>query len=333
MLIRRTRVSTALMSVLAMGIVSCSDAPTDLGPEQKPGAEVEASNAALNAMEVQAQEIARFVALALREDEVRTDIWRRIQQSPYPEQKLDFRRLFTEGSALAVRVGAVSGLQHSQILARLDQVGPLEFYMPVPDHREKWIGGDDLLVATALIDAEGHHPVGFTLDGQMVQLDRRTPPQRPTLAVVPAETDFEAPPRPLSREVAASTIDGIWISKVDVWEIDRWEGWLNGSPEFEVHAFVHDTVYGDWRDLTCAGEFRSGDIYFDYNSGVWYGNLLAGSKALIGEQEVEFQLWEDDLDACKPSSGRPPKTTTGTVADLAEFASVVVDAIMENQSN
>ena len=69
-----------------------------------------------------------------------------------------------------------------------------ELYFPVPGHLERWDGGTNLLVATAIGDRDV--PVAYDTRGRRVLLDPARPPDIPVLALVPLETDFDAPSGP-----------------------------------------------------------------------------------------------------------------------------------------
>ena len=77
-----------------------------------------------------------------------------------------------------------------------DDAPALEFYFPVPAHRARWQGDENILVATAW--ADGDAPVAFDTRGNRLVLSPDTPPDTPVLALEPVETDFN--------EVAASDL-------------------------------------------------------------------------------------------------------------------------------
>ena len=109
-------------------------------------------------------------------------VYTELHASPYREHKLHFGT-FLRGSAkplLAAMAAArsaapdagVSGgaaLTSDAVLATLDSIVDLEFYMPVKEHFVTWTGGRDLIVASALRD-DGRVPFGFDLTGQPVAL-------------------------------------------------------------------------------------------------------------------------------------------------------------------
>jgi hypothetical protein len=210
-----------------------------------------------------------------------------------------------------------SGKSRDEILALLEQVRPLEFYMPVDEHRESWTGGTDLLVASVL---EDHTlPTGYSLAGLRVPLSTEAQPVTPVLAVVPVETDFteSLPAGYQNSQDAAGNAIGTWASmtrsNTDTclqppcsgdsdegssgggglppaapgrymtfsYIKDDGEAWTRGDPEIEVH--IHGPVdaanptYG--ADLACAGARQLGERRFDQNSGTWSGRVLLFTAA------------------------------------------------------
>jgi len=112
-------------------------------------------------MQAHMQSVARAVAVALQDDGMRQLVLDEIQRSPYQEQKLHFRSLLTgRGAVLLDRMATATARSPQSILAVLDSIIDLEFYMPVPAHRALWQGGPDVLVATVLHD-DGTIPTGI----------------------------------------------------------------------------------------------------------------------------------------------------------------------------
>jgi hypothetical protein len=195
--------------------------------------------------------------------------------------------------------------------------GALEFYIPVPAHAAAWRGDDRILVATEVNDHEA--PVAFDVRGDRVVLDPKDPPAIPVLAVVPQETDFEAPngprkatcttcevedppppPPPYPNPVAPS------LRMTYFYATEDFEGWLRGDPEFEVHvmgpASVTDTIR--YRTMYCIGEH--GDRYWDLNSTRWTGDVVLMSPEQLSAFHTTFpnnnysiMAVEDDDTACE----------------------------------
>lgn len=276
-------------------------------------------------------ELTRAVAIALSDPVLRRLVYNEMEASPFRESKLHFGPFLRQrGSALAGAMASADNATRDHVLSALDSVVDLEFYMPVDDHRGRWTGGPDLLVATALHD-DGTTPTGFDLTGTEVPLvSARTPPATPTLAIVPRETDFsQAAAVSPSQAQAASTASGAGVYMTSAYIPDSHEGWLMGDPEFELHAFVQQPS-GAYVDVTCSGGSQNDPFRYDHNDQVWSGDVLVITEQTLGEAEVEFQMWEDDTDACTSSAGRPPKTDDATIWGLGGWASLVYAIVFES---
>src|SRR5207247_6887230 len=121
-----------------------------------------------------------------------------------------------------------------------------EMYLPVPEHRRRWTGDANVLVATAIADHDV--PVAFDVQGNRHLLDPERPPSTPVIAVVPVETDFSAapsgiiclacdgggyyppPPPPPPPPPAPAPAPGLYLTPPPF--LGPFEGWVEGSPEF-----------------------------------------------------------------------------------------------------
>ncbi len=178
------------------------------------------------------------LATALRDPGLRGRLWVALESSPVPEHKLHLGRLLSAAGPLRAAVQAATSHELSELLGR---AGNLELYLPVPAHRRAWRGGEELVVATGLDDSEG--PLyAAALDGSVVSLSPAAPPAQPVLALVPAESfrgDGEAQFVDLSPGGTAATataLTGLWATEVQVADWTRYEGWLWGQPEIELHV-------------------------------------------------------------------------------------------------
>lgn len=81
--------------------------------------------------------ITRLVALALQSEELRQDVLQSMRSSPFKERKLEFSRFLTapNGSALRNAMATHGNLSGAGLAQLLERVRPLEFYMPVREHR------------------------------------------------------------------------------------------------------------------------------------------------------------------------------------------------------
>jgi len=335
--------------VVAAALWACShDAATRPNPPDETTNDAWVSRAGIPVAEPQMRgalaKVTREVAVALADPTVRATVYKELHASPYREHKLHLatilrgdaasllsamgaaRRATPDGAALAPTVEAAT----TAVLATLDSIIDLEFYMPVPEHWAAWNGDSRLIVAGALDDQD--EPIGFDLAGKPVRLSAAHPPDVPTLVVVRDETDFSSPsalrsPPPPAR---VTTVDppGVYMTSSWIPDAGQYEGWTAGQPEFEVHAFVQNSV-GTFIDLQCAGHDQSNPLYYDQNGDDWSGRVLVILEEGIGLHQVEFQVWEDDYQACAWNAGRPPHTTDHTANDIKNLAAKIFQAYID----
>jgi len=269
------------------------------------------------------ERLARRVARALADPEFRARVKGELDRSPFTERKLHFQRFLTSGARTPLADLARLNTESSQAIAA-DALGavPLELYLPVPQHRSRWSGGPELLVATAIRD--GDSPVAYDVRGRRVELSPDRPPSIPVLALVPAETSFDRPAGggvgaaalavcPLAGGVTAQcggggggtpTAPGLWMTYASFTQ--TFEGWLKGSPEFEIHILGQAGSSDSLTSYQCAGEHAGGTYAFDQNTLTWTGNVLLFSQAQIDAykqqhpgQSVRVFALEDDDTACQ----------------------------------
>jgi hypothetical protein len=84
------------------------------------------------------------------------------------------------------------------------------------------------------------------------------------------------------------------------------EGWLKGSPEFEVHTLGQKGQTDSLTDYQCVGEHQPSPYYFDQNSVDWSGSVMLFSQAQLNDyhtkhtgQNVRIFVVEDDDTACQ----------------------------------
>lgn len=143
-------------------------------------------------LELQLAELARDLATTLNNPDMRGRIFEAIHGSPFREQKLHFRTLLAdEQIGLARALNSFRGADND-IFSRLDSLIDLEFYMPVPEHLEKWRRDSELLVVSFPTDEPGISPRGFDLNGNEVPVSMSSPPDVPTLVLTGVGTDFSS---------------------------------------------------------------------------------------------------------------------------------------------
>ncbi len=327
----RLRLAALLLLATAVG---CADhepsAPGDSpGAVSGPGAITPEPNSSPEAQRLERQ--AKRLALALGDPALREYLYTQLQGSPIVENKLQFQRLLDrDNRRVASAMASADGQPQAAILQDASTGIASELYFPVPGHLQRWDGGPDLLVATALKD--GDVPVAFNPQGQRILLDPRMPPSTPVLALVPQETDFDRLPGP--RDAICSVDDcggdgngqggggssgggsggptgsppnqSLYLTRAQF--VDTFEGWLKGKPEFELHV-LGPASPGDTTTMVsfqCVGEHAPDGYFWDMNSTNWSGTAKVFTQAQMDalEQAYPGQSYmilalEDDDTACE----------------------------------
>jgi hypothetical protein len=275
----------------------------------------------------QLEQIARRLARALADPAFRLRLKQSLDHSPVREHKLHFQQLVTEGrQPLAPDLARLTGEAATAVTAEALAVPSLELYLPVAEHRARWSGDGNVLVATALHDHEA--PVAFDVSGRRQVLSPDRPPDTPVLALVPVETDFGPQRSGTGEQVevcpfrgptggtggvvtaacggagGGGTSPGLWMSGASF--VGTFEGWLKGDPEFEVHVLGQAGATDSLKDYQCAGEKQAVPYYFDQNGTIWTGNVLLLSQTQIDSykqqhrgQSFRVVVVEDDDTACQ----------------------------------
>jgi hypothetical protein len=270
-----------------------------------------------------AELLARSFALALGDPAFRAHVKAELDRSPFREHKLQFQRFLAGaggGHALST-MARRSGLAQADLAHAAADAIPLEMYLPVPAHRRDWKGGENVLVATA--NADHDVPVAFDVHGNRQLLDPEHPPAIPVIAVVPVETDFSASPSQVICLMSCGgggggggvadplppPAPGLYMTKAHF--VDDFEGWLKGSPEFEVHILGQKGQSDSLTDYQCAGEKQPAPYYFDQNDLDWSGSVLLFSKSQLDAynaahpgKNVRVFVVEDDDTACDIKANR-----------------------------
>lgn len=298
-------------AMLLLAVAACSDrtvtTPDDVGAESLP---VSPSARPPDPP----VELARMVAKGLKNPAFRAYLKAQLDASPYREHKLQFETFLAANSARALRQIAGENGGDTELVARhATKAIALEVYFPVAEHARAWSGDEQVLVATALRDEDV--PVAFDVKGRELLLDPKTPPAVPVLALVPVETDFSrtpsrqtcidcAPLPPPPPPPPAVPAPGLYMTKSHF--VQDFEGWLKGSPEFEVHILGQKGQTDSLTDYQCAGEHAGGPYTFDQNNLDWSGRVMLFSKTQIDQynaahpqSNVRVFVVEDDDTACQ----------------------------------
>jgi hypothetical protein len=194
---RGLRIAAALL----VSAAACQEPATSPSHSAAPGALDVAASASTRPPEsadrqrqdVLATELARGIANALAEPALRNTVMHAMQSARFAEHKLSLRSFLAspKGARLASAVDGKLAQPGMRLTELLDSLPAVEVYLPVREHRAKWRGGKELIVASGL--HEGEAPHGFALDGTPVTLDATTPPKQPVLILTQSETDFAHP--------------------------------------------------------------------------------------------------------------------------------------------
>ncbi len=318
------RFRTAILGVLGallLTFVACDD-PTVTDPVR--GATLESRSGTMVAadlMQDRLNQITREMALVLANPTVRRLVFDALNESVYPEHKLHFGTFLRENTTITDRIATARGLSATtdDVLATLDGIIDLEFYMPVKEHFAKWNGDENIIVANVLFD-DGTIPTAFDLSGSRVRLfSADEPPDTPTLAVVPVETDFSAVDQAPSDLRSMMTSNGLIMTRAEAF--DDHEGFLKGDPEFEMHVWVKQPN-GSFTDQQCAGKKQASPFQYDHNDSLWTGSVRLIDEGGIGTNPVEIAMWENDSpQQCDNAQddGRPPTTDNDTEDDYGNW--------------
>ena len=269
------------------------------------------------------ERLARRVAKAMRDPEFRAWVRSSLDGSPYREHKLPFARTLGQHGGRGLRALAqADSTDDGSVQRDLETADRLEFYFPVPAHRAAWTGDENILVATEVADHEA--PVAYDTRGRRHILDPETPPSTPVLAVVPQELDFDAAPGPQAATSTGGCTDpsscdsnppppvfptdppqGLTLTYFNA--AQDFEGWLKGSPEFEIHVLA-PKVPGDtmtYKTVWCVGEKSVANTYWDTDNLTWRGKTVIYPQAQLSAfhnqypgQDYSLLVLEDDDGAC-----------------------------------
>ena len=325
---RRAAVLVALLVLAA-----CADRPTPVEPpavSARPPALSGIGAPAASLEQARHQRLTRQLAVALRDDAFRATVYGALRGSPLREGKVHLQQFLADGPGRRARLAELAGEAEAAVAADLSEALPIEIYLPVPEHRRRWLGDANVLVATA----EGDHdaPVAFDPAGHRQLLDPARPPSTPVIALGRAETAF-ADRGPATIPIpdddpggggvsggtggtgtSSSPSPGLYMTYTKF--TSTFEGWLKGDPEFEVHVLGQDGSTSAMKSYQCAGEKAGGPYAFDQNDKEWSGSVmlfsaaqLDGYQAAHPGQAVKILVVEDDDTACqiKTDSARVEK--------------------------
>jgi hypothetical protein len=257
--------------------------------------------------------LARLLAVSLRDDQVRERLRQDMAASPVKEGKLQLRSYLNgRGQGLLMGMARAASASNQEVLGLVNQVGPMEIYLPSQEFRSGWDGGSDLIVGTTMDERETG--LGVHLNGRTVQIPRGTLPEVTTLSLVPAES-FDAAGEPLQRDLAGpgSAIStnlmltgwtGLWVTEVHIADKCNFECGLNGDPEFEMWLERAD----DRSKIACQDQDQSiAPFRWNMDGNDYYTDFLLQEDVKIpAGVKMVVSMWEDDKDRCilKPEDSK-----------------------------
>ncbi len=309
-----------LAAVLFAAACSSPDDRSPVGPEHPPVDRQEGAGpvppGSGNLERDRHERLARSLARAMRDPGFRATIHREIAASTVGESKIHLQQLMNRnGASERRRLAQLAGESEASITADLDRGAAVEIYLPVPAHRQRWRGDDQILVATA--EQDGDAPVAFDLMGRRFTLSPDRPPATPVLIVSRAEARFGPQPESLGCVFECggggsgggggtpAAGQGLYLTQTKF--TSTFESWFKGSPEFEVHILGPTTPGAStMTTYQCAGEHAGGAYAFDQNSTTWTGNALLFSptqldqyRATHGSEGFRIFVVEDDDTSCE----------------------------------
>jgi hypothetical protein len=303
---QRKLISGALLATLS-GLTACGE-ELQVSEEGSASAATLRRNDETSARREASQKLTQALARALRDPSMRGLIRAAMAETLVKEDKVHFTSYVRgSGRALLQAMSRQSGLSVAQLDSLLTQAGSLEMYLPVQAHRAAWRGGEDLLVATALVDHET--PIGFDLAGNPVLMSAGAPPATPTLALVPAE-DFDAEGVPSARglalgrggqqlqalgdvSAAATAWTGAWVNSVSI--PGSYESWLRGAPEYEM--YMERTA--DRKMIRCAGEGSARPFSWNMDNKTYSTPFIIAWEGETPTMDgLAMSIYEDDDTAC-----------------------------------
>ena len=304
-----SRISRFAMLAAVTALAGCGDHTSPVPPssESSPtGVPAPVSRPAADEAATR-ERLARRVARALGSASFRAYVKSQLDASPVREHKLQLQRFIGAADRRALReLARAGGEPEAAVEGDARRAIPLEMYLPVPEHRARWGGDENVLVATEREERET--PVAYDTKGRRHLLSPDAPPDTPVLAIVPVETDFDHPSSPAPFICCAgggpTAPAGLYMTASHF--VQDFEGWLKGSSEYEIHILGQNGASDSLTSYQCAGEHAGGYYAFDQNALDWSGSVLLFTQAQLNayksahpNQNFRIVAFEDDDGACQ----------------------------------
>lgn len=174
-----------------------------------------ASQASISRLQAEAPQsgletVAKGLALALDEPQIRRALKERMRLSRFREHKLPLQDSLlrsSAGIALLNRAAARLKISRAEMVNTVNALPPIELYMPVRAQRGRWNGENGVLVVAAM--SEDASPVAFTAAGQRLLLSKVTAPETPAIVLTLQElrsSDTVSAPTSVQLSVASPAL-------------------------------------------------------------------------------------------------------------------------------
>lgn len=193
-------VTLAFVFLLAMGGCSEGDIPMSPATDGPELAKVPAHPISSPGQPL-ANNVARAVALAMNDREVRLSVRDAMRDSRFHEHKIHLRS-FLEGPAgdhLRGSIAAALNTSAANVSRVLAHLPDMEFYLPEQEHRLQWTGGPEYYVMAVESPDDFENPFATLYDpeGRPIVVDVvNAMPQEAVFAILPVEADFSRPDVP-----------------------------------------------------------------------------------------------------------------------------------------
>jgi hypothetical protein len=194
-------VQRGVLAAMIIGLVACSD-KSDL--PLTPDAANTNRSAVQSSEDVDA--IARAVAVALADPTIRRQLLEDLRDSPFRKHGLHLRSYLrgNRGMVIAAAAAQATGMRTGQWLALEASLPELELSMPRSLDRVQWRGTENIVVfgTTATLRQRAAAPsseVGYTINGEAVEVPVWGRPAFPFIAITPAERHFGPDPEATRR--------------------------------------------------------------------------------------------------------------------------------------
>ena len=301
-------------------VASCSsDLPSDTstGAPQVPEGELSAA-----ARDQMLQRLGRGLALALKEQAVRTWVSSEIAASPYVEYRIPLRdKVVDESGRAELRaIGRQAALTNAD-LAQLRRFPDLELYMPLENQRASWRGGADIQVA---VRRPTEDYALFQTDGSRRVVPEKYLPTRPTLVLAVSEISYgdresglrggrntgdamraptgmaQAATKPSFSLFSTLTPDpSLWTRSFSHFIVNQLDGGIAGDDEMEIFANVNNS-FAECRRYT--GLKHSVQYFRNINANIGIAEAVAVAVPGTNTDALNLEAWEDDSNGCVHTS-------------------------------